>query len=81
MKTKYWLTVSVPVEVENLLDAKDVGWERLIDPDGPPEGLVEKVTTQPILLEDQHDALSVLSEGDVATLIAQSHTEGEPAVI
>lgn len=41
---KYWVTVSVPVEAGNPQDALDMGWEHLIDPDGPPEGLVECVT-------------------------------------
>jgi len=46
---KYWLTVSVPVEAENPADALDMGWERLIDPDGPPEGLIERVTEQALI--------------------------------
>ena len=43
---KYWITVQVPVEAENVQDALDLGWEKLIDADGPPEGLSEHVTTE-----------------------------------
>lgn len=42
---KYFLTVRVPVEADSPQDAKDYGWEKLIQPDGPPEGLVEAVST------------------------------------
>lgn len=43
---KYWLTIQVPVEAESANDALDMGWERVIDPDGPPEGLVETVSLE-----------------------------------
>jgi len=43
---KYWITVQVPVEAQNVQDAMDMGWEKLIDPDGPPEGLCEHVTLE-----------------------------------
>lgn len=49
MKT-YWLIVMVPVEAANEQDARDLGWERIIDPDGPAEGQIEAVTTaKPVL--------------------------------
>lgn len=48
---KYWVTLSVPVEAETPQDAQDKGWELLIDPDGPPEGLLECVT--PGALEEE----------------------------
>ena len=43
---QYWVTVSVPVEVEGnaLQDALDLGWEKIIDPNGPAEGLTTVVT-------------------------------------
>lgn len=53
---KYWVTVSVPVEMEgehsqaNAQDALDHGWEKIIDPNGPAEGLVTVVTAeQPVI--------------------------------
>ena len=47
---KYFVTFSVPVEAENPADALDLGWDKVIDPDGSAEGLVEHVSeTQPAL--------------------------------
>jgi hypothetical protein len=43
----YWVTVSIPIHVPEgtpIQDVLDSGWERLIDPDGPPEGLIEVVS-------------------------------------
>ena len=49
---KYFVTLSVPVEAENAQDALDFGWERIIDPEGPPEGLLEHVGITELLSVD-----------------------------
>lgn len=51
MTVRYWLTVQVPVDVDvdqnkgipAAQQVQDLGWDKLIDPDGPPEGMVERV--------------------------------------
>lgn len=49
MKTTHWVTFQVPIEVKAeekvplAITARDYAWERLINPDEPPEGMVEHV--------------------------------------
>lgn len=43
---KYFATFVVPVEAESPQDAQDLGFERLLEPDGPPEGLIEHISTE-----------------------------------
>jgi len=52
---KYLFTVSVPVEAENPADAQDLGWDKLVDPDGPPEGLMESLTSMQDGVVMDHD--------------------------
>ena len=43
---RYFATFVVPVEADSPQDAQDLGFEKLLDADGPPEGLVEHVSEQ-----------------------------------
>ena len=52
MTVRYWLTVQVPVDVDvdqnkgipAAQQVQDFGWDKLINPDEAPEGMVERVT-------------------------------------
>jgi len=50
---KYFLTVVVPVEADTPEDAKERGWIKLVDVDGPADGVTESVSTEaPLLATD-----------------------------
>ena len=66
---KYWVTLQVPVEADEPQTALDFGWEKLLDPEGPPEGLSEHVTVEKPPVE------GCLTVGEPTTASVVNHTD------
>lgn len=88
-KQKLWFTVSFPVEVEQEsnglpieVTAKDVAWDRLIDPNEPPECMVQSIQTEEQFIMASHvdcaDTLLVESDEAYSAWLAASILAEQP---